>query len=225
MQQKRIVGMVCAGAVCAAILMAAEPWKSKESAQWTDDDINKVLTDSPWAKEKTVSPQRQQPSGGRGMGRRGGGGGGGYPGGGGGGGYPGGGGSNRRSPTDSYSDADRALMSDLMNPSYSLMVVPKANEVEMSDEQDRKRAMYTDGRKVEKSTSDAFREVTAKWDGDRLVATEDGPKKGTIERILSPADGGAQLYETFRVLDTKSNTTLTVRYVFDRVQDTGQPGR
>jgi hypothetical protein len=91
MQQKRIVGMVCAGAVCAAVLMAAEPWKSKESAQWTDDDINKVLTDSPWAKEKTVSPQRQQPYGGRGMGRRSGGmGGGGYPGGGGG--YPGGGG-------------------------------------------------------------------------------------------------------------------------------------
>src|SRR5271168_2488000 len=92
MHQKRIVGIVCASTVCAAILMAAEPWKSKESAQWTDDDINKVLTDSPWAKEKTVSPQRQQPSGGRGMGRRGGMGGGGYPGGGGGGGYPGGGG-------------------------------------------------------------------------------------------------------------------------------------
>jgi hypothetical protein len=83
--------MVCASTVCAAILMAAEPWKSKEAAQWTDDDINKELTDSPWAKEKTVSPQRQQQSGGRGMGRRGGMGGGGYPGGGGGG-YPGGGG-------------------------------------------------------------------------------------------------------------------------------------
>jgi hypothetical protein len=76
-------------------LMAAEPWKGKDSAQWTDDDINKILTDSPWAKEKTVSPQRPSYGGrGGGMGRRGGTGypGGGYPGGGyPGGGYPGGG--------------------------------------------------------------------------------------------------------------------------------------
>jgi Glycine rich protein family len=94
MHQKHIVGMVCAGVACAMVLLAAEPWKNKDSAQWTDDDINKLLTDSPWAKEKTVSPQRQQPYGQRGMGRRGGMGGG-YPGGGypgGGGGYPGGGG-------------------------------------------------------------------------------------------------------------------------------------
>ena len=95
MHQKRVVGILCAGAACALALMAAEPWKSKDSSQWTDDDINKVLTDSPWAKEKTVSPQRQQPYGQRGMGRRGGMGGGypggGYPGGGGGG-YPNGGG-------------------------------------------------------------------------------------------------------------------------------------
>ena len=91
MHQKRVVGMLCAGAACAVVLLASEPWKNKDSAEWTDDDINKVLTDSPWAKEKTVSPQRPM-SNGRGMGRRGGMGGGGYGYPGGGGGYPGGGG-------------------------------------------------------------------------------------------------------------------------------------
>ena len=102
MHQKQFVGILCAGAACAVVLLAAEPWKNKDYTQWSDDEINKVLTDSPWAKEMTVGPQRsgmgQRPGG---MGRRGGfgypGGGGGYPGGGGGypgggGGYPGGGG-------------------------------------------------------------------------------------------------------------------------------------
>jgi len=156
-----------------------------------------------------------------GTGWPGGGGGVGYPGGGGGGGY----GRHGGNPGDSYSDADRARLSDLMNPSYSLTVAQKENEVELSDEQDRRRALYTDGRKVQKSTNDAFREVAASWDGDRLVSTEEGPHNGKIERVLSPADGGAQLYETFRMLDSKSNTTLVVRYVFDRVQPREQPGK
>jgi hypothetical protein len=81
------------------MLFAADFWKTKDSSQWTDDEISKVLSDSPWAKAKTVQPQQSQTQR-RGMGRRGGfgfpggggypGGGGGYPGGGGG--YPGGGG-------------------------------------------------------------------------------------------------------------------------------------
>ena len=32
-----------------------------------------------------------------------------------------------------------------------------------------------------------------------------------------------QLYETFRVKDSHSNTTLVVRYVFDRVMPPAQP--
>jgi len=98
------IGIV--GSACAAMLFAADFWKTKDSSQWNDDEVNKILSDSPWAKGKTVQPQQSQ-MGRRGMGRRGGFGfpgvgfpgggypGGGYPGGGypgGGGGYPGGGG-------------------------------------------------------------------------------------------------------------------------------------
>lgn len=93
--------MGIAASACAAMLFAADFWKTKDSSQWSDDEVNKILSDSPWAKAKTVQPQQQQAR--RGMGRRGGFGfpggigypGGGYPGGGypgGGGGYPGGGG-------------------------------------------------------------------------------------------------------------------------------------
>lgn len=85
------------------MLFAADFWKTKDASQWNDEEINKILNDSPWAKAKTVQPQQQQAAR-RGFGRRGGFGfpgggygypGGGYPGGGypgGGGGYPGGGG-------------------------------------------------------------------------------------------------------------------------------------
>jgi hypothetical protein len=166
--------------------------------------------------------QTSQSNGNYGGSRRGGG----YPGGGGGG-YPGGGypggGSSRRNPMDSYSDADKARLGDLMNPSYSLKIAQKENEVEMNDEQDRKRAFFTDGRKVEKPKDDTFHEIDARWDDDRLVSTEDGPKNGKIERVLDPAENGMQLYETFRMKDSHSNTTLVVRYVFDRVMPPQQP--
>jgi Glycine rich protein family len=104
------IGIV--GSACALMLFASDFWKTKDSSVWTDEEINKMLSDSPWAKAKTVQGQQQQTQR-RGMGRRGGfgfpggglgggypGGGGGYPGGGGGypggggGGYPAGGGSN-----------------------------------------------------------------------------------------------------------------------------------
>lgn len=95
--------LVAAGAACALVLFASDFWKTKDSSQWTSEEVDKVLNDSPWARGKTVQPEQSQMGRrGGGMGRRGGfgggfpGGGGGYPGGGGGGGYPGssGGGQN-----------------------------------------------------------------------------------------------------------------------------------
>lgn len=99
MTSTRIVQIGIVGSACAAMLFAADFWKTKDSSQWSDDEVNKILSDSPWAKAKTIEPQRQQTAQ-RGYGRRGGfgfpgGGGIGFPGGGypgGGGGYPGGGG-------------------------------------------------------------------------------------------------------------------------------------
>ena len=58
MALNRFLGMTCASGACVMILLAAEPWKSKDYTQWSSEDINKILTDSPWTKEKTVSPER-----------------------------------------------------------------------------------------------------------------------------------------------------------------------
>jgi hypothetical protein len=95
MNLTRLAQIGIAGSACAAMLFAASDfWKTKDSTVWTDDEVSKILSDSPWAKAKTVQPQQSQARRSSGMGRRGGfgfpGGGGGYPGGGGG--YPGGGG-------------------------------------------------------------------------------------------------------------------------------------
>jgi hypothetical protein len=95
MHRTRLLRLGAASAACALALFAADFWKTKDSSQWNSEEINKLLSDSPWARAKTVQTQQSMPQ--RGMGRRGGFGypGGGYPGGGypgGGGGYPGGGG-------------------------------------------------------------------------------------------------------------------------------------
>src|ERR1700738_317745 len=101
----RFLQLGAAGLAFAIALLAADFWKTKDSSQWTNEEVNKLLTDSPWAKELNVTSQ--QPGAGQrrgnGAGRRGGGigfpgggigfPGGGDPGGGGcprGGGYPGG---------------------------------------------------------------------------------------------------------------------------------------
>jgi hypothetical protein len=90
MQSTRLLQIGIAGSACAVMLFASDFWKTKDSSLWTDDEVSKVLSDSPWAKAKTIQPQQSQTRRGGGMGRRGGGFG--FPGGGLGGGYPGGGG-------------------------------------------------------------------------------------------------------------------------------------
>ena len=87
---------------CAALLVllgvgllarsTSDFWKEKAYTQWTDDEITRMLSDSPWAQSSKANTQGSRQGMGRqggGMGRRGGWGypGGGYPGGGGG--YPG----------------------------------------------------------------------------------------------------------------------------------------
>ncbi|HEV8041502.1 MAG TPA: hypothetical protein VGP62_21685 [Bryobacteraceae bacterium] len=99
MQRKLFLQVTLVGCLCAVALLASDFWKTKDYTQWSSEEVTKVLTDSPWAKEITVTSGQQGQQQRRGGGRRGGGmgGGGGYPGGGGGypgggGGYPGGGG-------------------------------------------------------------------------------------------------------------------------------------
>ncbi|MGH9612789.1 MAG: hypothetical protein ACRD4P_06905, partial [Bryobacteraceae bacterium] len=61
--------LALAAILCAGLLCAADVWKSKDSTQWNQEDVTRILNNSPWAKQTKAG------SGESGMGRRGGGGG------------------------------------------------------------------------------------------------------------------------------------------------------
>lgn len=87
--RSRIVSLLCFSVAAGLIAFAADVWNSKDPAEWTSQDAQKILNDSPWARQVSVSFDRGQSGYGDGLpGRAGRGGMGGM---GGGGGVPGGG--------------------------------------------------------------------------------------------------------------------------------------
>ena len=92
MQRTTLLCLV--GVLIAGVISAEDFWVKKEYMQWTDEEVKKVLTNSPWAKDITInaplsaiygrgqapvaqSASEESGGGGGGRGRRGGGGGGG----------------------------------------------------------------------------------------------------------------------------------------------------
>jgi hypothetical protein len=85
-------GMAASGRLAAS---SGDFWEKKDPSEWSSDEIDRMVTKSPWAKEVTAQYAPGEGGGGypgNGGGSYPGGGGGGYPGGGGGDGYPSGGG-------------------------------------------------------------------------------------------------------------------------------------
>ncbi len=66
------LGFLCLLALGAVVVFAADFWKDKAYTQWSDDEVNKMLSDSPWAQNTKTTTPGQQSMGQRGMGRRGG---------------------------------------------------------------------------------------------------------------------------------------------------------
>jgi hypothetical protein len=132
----------------------------------------------------------------------------GWPGGGSGGGYGGhhGGGE---------SDEQRQKMHELMTPPGSMTLAMTGAEVDLLDDQSRKRAFMTDGRKLQKSKDANYQEIAAKWDGNRLVTEEKDPRGNKMSRTFELSEDGRQLYETLHMTSGRSNTPTTVRYVYD----------
>jgi hypothetical protein len=145
---------------------------------------------------------------------------GGYGGGGGGPrlGYPGGGmgGGGRRMGQQGMSDEERQKMQELMNPAGRLTVADLTNsgEVDLTDDQQRKRALFTDGRKLQKSKDANYQEITAHWSGKQLATDEKGPH-GKMSRTYELSYDGTQLYENLNIPMGRNGSTLLVRYVYD----------
>ena len=143
--------------------------------------------------------------------------GGGYPGGG----YPGGGGGGyggRRGGSQGESDEDRQRMADLLSPSNSLTLAEakKDVEVDLFDDQERKRAFFTDGRKLQKSKDANYQEIAAHWDGTRLVTDEKNPSGGKMSRSYELSYDKTQLYETLHMTVGRSSTPVVIRFVYDQ---------
>jgi hypothetical protein len=101
----------------------------------------------------------------------------------------------------------------------------KDPEVDVTDDQNRKLALFTDGRKVQKpdAKDDSYEEIAAHWDGSRLVTDEKSPHGGKMSRTFELSYDGAELYETIRLMMGRSNTPVDLRYVYEPAPAGGEP--
>ncbi len=118
------------------------------------------------------------------------------------------------------SDEERLRTQSAIAPANSLTLGqkdPKSPEVDLTEDQKSKLALYTDGRKIQKADSkdDSPQEIAAHWDGSRLVTDEKGPHGGKMSRTFELSYDGTQLFETLRLTTGRSNTPLDIRYIYD----------
>jgi hypothetical protein len=52
---QRLLFLCLAGFLATSAALAEDFWTSKEYMQWTDEEVKKVMTNSPWAKDLTIS--------------------------------------------------------------------------------------------------------------------------------------------------------------------------
>jgi hypothetical protein len=130
----------------------------------------------------------------------------------------GGGGGGRRGGGGNESDQDRQQMQEVIEPARALTLAEAKKDVEIDafDDQQRKTAIFTDGRKLEKSKDATNREIAAHWDGNRLVTDEKTPSGKKMSRTYELSYDGTQLYETLRLTRGRSGSEVSIRYVYDQ---------
>jgi hypothetical protein len=113
-------------------------------------------------------------------------------------------------------------MRELMRPASSLTFVQKDKEFDLTEDQGRKRAFFTDGRKLQKSKDERYQEIAAQGDATHLVSDEKSPRGGKLSRTFELSPDGTQLYETIQMDTSRSYSPSRFRYVYDATQDTEQ---
>src|SRR6266850_3093502 len=116
------------------------------------------------------------------------------------------------------SDEDRQQMQQVLGPTSALTVAEAKKDVEIDvfDDQQRKTAIFTDGRKLQKTKDSTTQEIAAHWDGNRLVTDEKTPKGQKMSRMYELSYDGTQLYETLQLTRGRSNSQISIRYVYDQ---------
>ena len=179
--------------------------------------LNADDSDDPY---KKMQQARGSGNSGPQSGRRGGGMGSGWPGGGGmGGGGMGGRGGNggRGQESGGDSDTDSQKMHVFLEPSRELTITQKDPEIDVVDDDAHRFALFTDGRKVEKSKDANSQELSARWEGYRLVAEGKDPRGSKYERSYEVLQGNQQLRETLLLQVGRNRTEVSIRFVYDLV--------
>lgn len=132
-----------------------------------------------------------------------------------GGGWPGGGHGGGGMRRGGMSDDERKEMQELMRPSETLAFKQDGAAIVMTDDYDRQRTFYTDGRKIKKSKETDKQEFDAKWDDYRLVNEFKGPGGNKIERTFEVLEGNQQLRETIHFKMGRNQREVYLRYVYD----------
>jgi hypothetical protein len=118
-------------------------------------------------------------------------------------------------------DDESGRLGEQMNPVREIQVLRHSEtdpEVEMIDDRDHRHIFYTDGRKIEKQKDPSYEQVSARWDGNKLITDEKAPHNGKMTRTFEVSSDGRQLLEAVRVADSKGNHPLTVNYVYDAIE-------
>jgi hypothetical protein len=110
-------------------------------------------------------------------------------------------------------------MLELLRPAMSLAVEVKDSEFDLTDENKQKRAFFTDGRKLQKSKDDSYKEIAALWSAGRLSFDEKGPRNEKITVTFQLARDARQLIETTQVDKGKIYSPVVIRYVYDPAPD------
>jgi len=148
---------------------------------------------------------------------------GGYPGGGHRGGYPQAGGPYGQNTSQNLEDNPK--IQTLIHPSRLLTIELKSPEIDVTDEDLHKLSLFTDGRKLQKSKDNNNQEVAAHWDGSRLESDEKSPLGGKMNRTFELSQDGRRLFETLHIDNGRSNTPISIRYVYDIAGSDAQSGQ
>ena len=107
------------------------------------------------------------------------------PGGGRRGGYPSGGGGPYSGQQNTGQNIEaNPKMQPLIHPSGLLDIELKSPEIDVTDDDQHKLSLYTDGRKLQKSKNSNDQEVAAHWTGSQLLTDEKSPLGGKMSRTF-----------------------------------------
>lgn len=110
-------------------------------------------------------------------------------------------------------------MQEILEPAHEISMSMTGAEVDLTDDDNRKRALMTDGRKLQKSKDPAYEEIAAHWTGNRLVTDEKDARGNKMSREFELSRDGQQLYETIHMMVGRNNNSVVIRYVYDQAPE------